>query len=140
MSGEITPNLARFRSPIWESAGEIRGYFAAQELSLIHIYRLEAEVIVGAQTYMEITEGGLAEVRIDENHLMLSLIHIYPPYPPTEHNYVGQYRRLFYVDKSWIGKQICLCIGSATSRAMRFSPALTYLVMSKRASSLLSSL
>lgn len=38
-----------------------------------------------------------------------------PPYPPTEHNYVGQYRRLFDVDKSWIGKQICLCIGSATS-------------------------
>ncbi len=38
-----------------------------------------------------------------------------PPYPPTEHNYVGQYRRMFNVDKSWIGKQICLCIGSATS-------------------------
>ena len=32
--------------------------------------RLEAEVIEGAQTYMEITEGRLAEVRIDENHLM----------------------------------------------------------------------
>ncbi len=38
-----------------------------------------------------------------------------PPYPPTEHNYVGQYRRLFDVDKSWIGKQIILHIGSATS-------------------------
>ncbi len=38
-----------------------------------------------------------------------------PPYPATEHNYVGQYRRTFTVDKSWIGKQICLCIGSATS-------------------------
>lgn len=38
-----------------------------------------------------------------------------PPYPPTEHNYVGQYRRTFEVDPSWIGKQICLCIGSATS-------------------------
>ena len=38
-----------------------------------------------------------------------------PPYPATEHNYVGQYRRTFEVDKSWIGKQICLCIGSATS-------------------------
>ncbi len=38
-----------------------------------------------------------------------------PPYPPTEHNYVGQYRRTFNVDKSWVGKQICLCIGSATS-------------------------
>ena len=38
-----------------------------------------------------------------------------PPYPATEHNYVGQYRRTFTVDKSWIGKQICLNIGSATS-------------------------
>ena len=38
-----------------------------------------------------------------------------PPYPATERNYVGQYRRTFTVDKSWIGKQICLCIGSATS-------------------------
>ena len=38
-----------------------------------------------------------------------------PPYPATEHNYVGQYRRTFNVDGSWIGKQICLCIGSATS-------------------------
>ena len=38
-----------------------------------------------------------------------------PPFPPTERNYVGQYRRTFEVDPSWIGKQICLCIGSATS-------------------------
>ena len=38
-----------------------------------------------------------------------------PPYPATEHNYVGQYRRTFSIDKSWIGKQICLNIGSATS-------------------------
>ena len=38
-----------------------------------------------------------------------------PPYPATEHNYVGQYRRTFTLDKSWIGKQICLNIGSATS-------------------------
>ena len=38
-----------------------------------------------------------------------------PPYPPTERNYVGQYRSTFEVDPSWIGKQICLCIGSATS-------------------------
>ncbi len=38
-----------------------------------------------------------------------------PPYPPTEKNYVGQYRRTFTVDGSWIGKQVCLCIGSATS-------------------------
>ena len=32
--------------------------------------RLEAEVIEGAQTYMEMTEGRLAEVQIDEKHLM----------------------------------------------------------------------
>ena len=38
-----------------------------------------------------------------------------PPYVPTEHNHVGQYRRTFTVDKAWIGKQICLYIGSATS-------------------------
>ena len=38
-----------------------------------------------------------------------------PPYPAQEHNYVGQYRRTFSIDKSWIGKQICLNIGSATS-------------------------
>ena len=38
-----------------------------------------------------------------------------PPYPAPEHNYVGQYRRTFTIDKSWIGKQICLNIGSATS-------------------------
>lgn len=38
-----------------------------------------------------------------------------PPFVPTEKNYVGQYRRTFMVDKSWIGKQICLNIGSATS-------------------------
>ena len=38
-----------------------------------------------------------------------------PPFPPTERNYVGQYRRQFNVDASWIGKQICLFIGSATS-------------------------
>ena len=38
-----------------------------------------------------------------------------PPEVPTEKNYVGQYRRTFPVAKDWIGKQICLCIGSATS-------------------------
>ena len=38
-----------------------------------------------------------------------------PPYPALEHNYVGQYRRTFSIDKSWIGKQIILNIGSATS-------------------------
>lgn len=38
-----------------------------------------------------------------------------PPIVPTKDNYVGQYRRTFTVDKSWIGKQICICIGSATS-------------------------
>ncbi len=38
-----------------------------------------------------------------------------PPYPATEHNYVGQYRRHVSIDPSWIGRQICLNIGSATS-------------------------
>ncbi len=38
-----------------------------------------------------------------------------PPYVPEEHNYVGQYRRTFTVGEDWIGKQIDLCIGSATS-------------------------
>ena len=37
--------------------------------------RLEAEVIDGAQTYMEITEGRLAEVQIDEKHLIELLSH-----------------------------------------------------------------
>lgn len=38
-----------------------------------------------------------------------------PPFVPEEHNYVGQYRHTFTVDKNWKGDQICLCIGSATS-------------------------
>ncbi len=38
-----------------------------------------------------------------------------PPYPPTEKNHVGQYRRTFDIPTDWIGSQICLCIGSATS-------------------------
>ncbi len=38
-----------------------------------------------------------------------------PPFVPTEKNFVGQYRRTFEIDKSWIGKSIRLCIGSATS-------------------------
>ena len=38
-----------------------------------------------------------------------------PPLVPSEHNYVGQYRRTVTIDKTWIGKQICLNIGSATS-------------------------
>ena len=38
-----------------------------------------------------------------------------PPNVPAEKNYVGQYRRTFDIDKDWVGKQICLCIGSATS-------------------------
>ncbi|MBQ6086442.1 MAG: DUF4981 domain-containing protein [Bacteroidales bacterium] len=38
-----------------------------------------------------------------------------PPYPATENNYVGQYRRKFTVPSEWKGKQVCLCIGSATS-------------------------
>ncbi|MBP5506017.1 MAG: DUF4981 domain-containing protein [Bacteroidales bacterium] len=38
-----------------------------------------------------------------------------PPYPPVEKNHVGQYRRTFEIAPEWIGRQICLCIGSATS-------------------------
>jgi len=38
-----------------------------------------------------------------------------PPIVPEEHNYVGQYRRTFDIPTEWIGKQIHLCIGSATS-------------------------
>lgn len=38
-----------------------------------------------------------------------------PPVVPTERNHVGQYRRTFNLDDSWIGKQIRLRIGSATS-------------------------
>ena len=38
-----------------------------------------------------------------------------PPYPATEHNYVGQYRRTFDLDQQWDGKDIFLHIGSATS-------------------------
>ena len=38
-----------------------------------------------------------------------------PPFVPEEHNYVGQYRRTFIVEEGWTGRQICLCIGSATS-------------------------
>lgn len=38
-----------------------------------------------------------------------------PPYVPEEHNYVGQYRHTFDIPETWSGKQICLCIGSATS-------------------------
>ena len=38
-----------------------------------------------------------------------------PPYPATEHNYAGQYRRTFVMDPSWVGQDIFLCIGSATS-------------------------
>ncbi len=38
-----------------------------------------------------------------------------PPYPALEHNYAGQYRRTFVMDPSWVGQDIFLCIGSATS-------------------------
>lgn len=38
-----------------------------------------------------------------------------PPYVPEDKNYVGQYRRDFEIPASWNGKQICLCVGSATS-------------------------
>lgn len=38
-----------------------------------------------------------------------------PPYPPTENNYVGQYRRTFVIPESWTPGPVFLCIGSATS-------------------------
>lgn len=38
-----------------------------------------------------------------------------PPYPATEHNYAGHYRRTFFIDEHWDGKDIFLHIGSATS-------------------------
>ena len=38
-----------------------------------------------------------------------------PPIPADWHNYVGQYRRTFELDKDWEGKDIFLHIGSATS-------------------------
>ena len=38
-----------------------------------------------------------------------------PPYVPSKGNHVGQYRRTFDLPDSWNGKQIGLCIGSATS-------------------------
>ena len=38
-----------------------------------------------------------------------------PPIVPEEKNYVGQYRKKVFIDSDWKGKQICICIGSATS-------------------------
>ena len=38
-----------------------------------------------------------------------------PPVVPEDGNYVGQYRRSFDIPVDWKGKQVCLCIGSATS-------------------------
>ena len=38
-----------------------------------------------------------------------------PPYPALEHNYAGQYRRTFVIGEEWIGEDIFLRIGSATS-------------------------
>lgn len=38
-----------------------------------------------------------------------------PPVPPTEHNYVGQYRRHFEWQPAWEDRDVFLCIGSATS-------------------------
>ena len=38
-----------------------------------------------------------------------------PPFPAEEHNYVGQYRRTFELSEEWMGKDIFLHIGSATS-------------------------
>ena len=38
-----------------------------------------------------------------------------PPEVPYLDNHVGQYRKEVNIDKSWTGKQICICVGSATS-------------------------
>ena len=38
-----------------------------------------------------------------------------PPIVPTEHNYVGQYRRRVAIPAEWAGRDIFLAIGSATS-------------------------
>ncbi|MBO4446867.1 MAG: DUF4981 domain-containing protein [Bacteroidales bacterium] len=38
-----------------------------------------------------------------------------PPFPPEDHNYVGQYRRSFVLDPAWKGRRIVLTVGSATS-------------------------
>lgn len=43
-----------------------------------------------------------------------------PPYVPMERNHVGQYRKTFTIDPSWIGKSIRLNIGSATSNVRVF--------------------
>lgn len=38
-----------------------------------------------------------------------------PPHIPSDHNYVGEYRRHFEIPAEWTGKDIFLNIGSATS-------------------------
>ena len=38
-----------------------------------------------------------------------------PPYPPTERNHVGQYRKIFDLPSQWSGKDVFLHIGSAIS-------------------------
>ena len=38
-----------------------------------------------------------------------------PPFVSEKDNYVGQYRRTFDLPEDWNGKQIRLCVGSATS-------------------------
>lgn len=38
-----------------------------------------------------------------------------PPFVPENGNHVGLYKKTINVEKAWIGKQICLNVGSATS-------------------------
>lgn len=38
-----------------------------------------------------------------------------PPFAPTEHNHVGEYKRTFTLEPAWKGRRIVLTIGSATS-------------------------
>ena len=50
---------------------------AAQAAGCLQGDRLEAEVLAGVQTFMEITENGLVEVQIDEKHLMELIVSPY---------------------------------------------------------------
>ena len=56
-----------------------------------------------------------APVYVNVGYAWRGLFENNPPFVPEKGNYVGQYRREFTIDQSWIGKQICLYIGSATS-------------------------
>ena len=50
---------------------------AAQTADCLQGDRLEAEILAGVQTFMEITENELVEVQIDEKHLMELIVSPY---------------------------------------------------------------